>query len=87
MATLYAVRSCPTGYRMMKFDDLLNLEVIYNLRHTRQLLYCDCPGFQKNYGCKHIQIVNLFISHERMDKGWFYDHDNGKWEKPLKIWF
>ncbi len=83
MSDLYVLRSTPTGYRITKLDDDLTMTTVYEMVHNRYGVQCSC--FQANKPtCRHRKMVELFVARKRVDKGWFYDYDTGRWLKPVK---
>jgi hypothetical protein len=67
---------------MVKFDEGLNVLTVYELTIRRGWISCQC--FRANREtCRHRQMIALFVQHDRVDKGWFYDYGSGEWLKPL----
>lgn len=81
-AELYTVRSLPNGFRMVKFDDLLNVLAVYELKQ-RRVVHCEC--FRANtHTCRHREMLEMFKVKKRVNKGWFYNYTTGKWVAPIK---
>src|SRR5712692_5314182 len=86
--TLYSLRTLPSGYAITKFDDDLEVQSTYVM--TRQeipgraigMIRCSCPASGRPT-CRHREMVPLFILTNRVDTGWFYDHDAMKWYPPI----
>jgi hypothetical protein len=81
---LYNLKSTPDGYRMVKFDDLLNVEAIYNIRYYRKRFYCDCPASNKP-NCRHRDMVREFTTHRAVDTGKFFCYDTGDWYPAIRL--
>lgn len=80
---LYSVRSTPRGYRMVKFDSLLNVQAVYEMRRYGLRVGCAC--FQANKDtCRHRAMVALFVEKKAVDSGRFYDYEQGKWLPAVK---
>ena len=79
----YNLKRMPNGYRMVKFDNLFNVEAVYNVRFSRGHFYCDCPA-SKHTSCKHREMVHVFLDHKRVDSGWFLRYDTGEWHRPVE---
>lgn len=81
--TVYSIRTEVGGYRVVKFDFLLNVEKIYHIRGSiTNRMSCDCPQ-SRSPSCKHRIMVLLFNSVKRIDTGWFYDWDSRRWSGPV----
>lgn len=76
MTNLYTVWTVPKGYRVVKFDFLLNVQAVYFISYK---LVCDCGNRQ----CRHGKIVNKFAIANRTNKGFFYCYDEDRWELPV----
>ena len=79
---LYNLRSTPSGYRMVKFDEWLNIESIYNIQYNRGRHYCDCPQGSKSSTCKHRDLIVTFTGHRAVDSGKFYCLETQEWFPP-----
>ena len=79
MAILYNMRSTPDGYRMVKWDEWLNIEAIYNITYNRGRHYCDCPQGQKHSTCKHRDLIPVFAGHKAINSGKFYCQETEEW--------
>lgn len=85
----YSVRRVErTVYRVVKFDDDLNVENIYLLRLRKrgsiQGYQARCECFQSRQpSCRHRVILREFFLSSRVDTGWFYDYERGQWHRPL----
>jgi len=77
--SLYNLKSTPDGYRMVKFDDYLNVESVYNILYRRGRFYCDCPQGGKSPSCRHRDMVPVFTSHRAVDTGKFYCFETAEW--------
>ena len=84
MPDLYGLRTTPQGYRIVKFDDLLNVLTTYELTQKRGYVSCQCFQASKET-CRHRTMVRIFDHLNRADKGWFYEYDTGKWHKPIAM--
>lgn len=78
MSDQYTVRTQRGGYRVIKFDFLLNVECVYNVRSRN----CDCHQYMRPT-CKHRRMVDLFLRLERIDRGYFFCYDTDQWFLPL----
>jgi hypothetical protein len=83
MTTLYNMRRTPDGYRMVKWDQHLNIEAVYNILYRRGRHYCDCPQGGKGPTCRHRDMIPLFNSRKAIDKGIFYCYETGEWDAHL----
>jgi len=83
--TCYALTDPDTGiYRMSKFDNDLNLNGSYTLRHVRGRTYaCDCPAANR-HTCRHREMMPLFLAEKAVNTGRFYDYDKKMWIAPLQ---
>jgi hypothetical protein len=82
---VYSIRTEGDAFRVTKFTKDLNPVSFYQLReHANGSFSCNCP--QSNRGaCKHMDIMDAFSTYpERVDKGWFYCHENGDWFPPVE---
>jgi len=85
MNELYTVRRIDTWhYRIVKFDDALNVRAVYTIVKTSHNTYCDCPASSYTR-CKHHGILANFIQLDRYSKGWFYCDDMSTWQPPLAM--
>lgn len=76
---LYNCRSIATGYRIVKFDDDLNVETIYELSSIRGRYRCPC--FRGNSAtCRHREMLAEFIKAKQINTALFYDYDNNSWK-------
>ena len=76
--TFYNLRSNPPGdlpYQIIKFDDALNPESVYNVGKT----VCECPAGVR-LTCRHRQMLPKLI--ERVDTAWFLCFETMEWEDP-----
>lgn len=81
--TLYSARTIPTGFRMVKWDDDLNVEAIYDMKQTSRATHCSC--FQSNKpSCRHREMLKVFQAKKAVNKGRFYDFDHKRWYPALK---
>ncbi len=78
----YSRRTTPQGYRIVKFDEAINVLAIYELIQRRGYVSCQCFQASK-HTCRHRQMIEIFIQYARVDQGWFYAYDTGEWLKPL----
>lgn len=67
---------------MVKFDFLLNVETVYNLSIYKGRMSCQCFR-HKSPDCRHREIIRLFISLKRINRGYFYCYDTGEWQLPV----
>lgn len=84
MRELYGFRTIPKGYRIVKFDEWLEVqpESIYELTVRRGWVHCPCHQGNKET-CRHREMLKLFIQMNRVDKGWFYEYSASKWIAPI----
>lgn len=76
----------PNIYIVTKWDGLLNIEAIYELRgKATGTLSCPCWAGRWGSGCKHRPIIRQFHILNRIGHGWFYDLDNNRWYLPLRV--
>jgi hypothetical protein len=75
----YNLISTPDGYRMAKFDDLMNVEAVYNILYKRGRFYCDCPQGMKAPTCRHRDMVPIFCRHKAVNSGKFYCFEDDTW--------
>lgn len=81
--TLYNLRRTGPGYTMVKWDNLLNIEAIYELSPLDGgRLACNCPAGPRPT-CKHRKMVPLFIAHHAVDTQRFYDYEHQFWQEPI----
>jgi hypothetical protein len=80
---LYNLKSTPDGYRMVKFDNGLDVVSIYNIQHIRGRFYCDCPAGGKSSTCRHREMISEFTRHKAVNSSRFYDFENKAWIKPV----
>jgi hypothetical protein len=78
------MKSTPDGYRMVKFDDLLNVEAVYNILYRRKRFYCDCPQGMKASTCRHRDMINTFCRHKAVNSGKFYCLEEDRWDPPVQ---
>lgn len=83
-AVLYGIRTTPTGYRVLKYDQYLNFMAQYDMRKTSRSVHCSCPAANRP-DCRHRQMIQVFLHKHRLDQGWFYEYDKQKWHKPLPV--
>lgn len=82
--TWYGCRRIAGGYRIVNFDEDLNVMRIYHvLGNIGNHMNCNCPQGSRTNMCKHPTIVLLFEQHNRVDQGFFLDYENMKWHLPL----
>lgn len=82
--SLYSMRSTHSGYRIVKFDDLLNVEAVYEMQAIEGETACSC--FQaKRPTCRHRKMFEVFYLNGKIDTGWFLDYDNQEWIAPLAL--
>lgn len=79
----YNVKRMPDGYRMVKFDNLYNVEAVYNIRFSRGRFYCDCPA-SNNASCKHRDMIPVFIDYKAVDSGKFLCYETGEWHPAIE---
>jgi hypothetical protein len=80
---MYNLKSTPDGYRMVKFDQDINVEAVYEITYRRGRFYCDCPQGGKSPTCRHRDMIPVFTSHKAVNTGKFYDYENDKWLPPI----
>lgn len=81
--SLYSLRTTREGWRIVKFDNDMNIESEYNLRDGGEVITCECPQSLRG-PCRHLKIFDEFVLRERINSGWFYDIDNDMWHEPLE---
>jgi len=81
---MYNCKRIPTGWRIIKWSDDLEVEASYELELVRGWSYrCQC--FQGNKpSCRHRVMLEAFIKYKALDSNLFYDYDGGKWVTPVK---
>jgi hypothetical protein len=70
--------------RFVKFNgyfDILSIHVSTN--EDKRIWKCECAGFVRNSTCRHQQLRRLFVEHQKLNTGWFYNWTTDKWELPL----
>src|SRR5689334_11496685 len=84
-AEVYSVRTVLGGWRVVKFDQWLNVVTIREVRGTLVgTMTCSCyRKYHHTDYCKHRLMIPLFIQLDRVDKGWFYDYENQQWHTPV----
>lgn len=81
---LYSMRQIGRAYRMVKWDDLFNVEAIYTLMPRGNHFACEC--FQaKRYTCKHREMLPVFLEAEAVNTGRFYDYEERRWHAAIQI--
>ena len=82
LTSLYNCRTIPHGYRMVKFDQLLNVESTYDMPLFNGHIGCSC--FQASRPtCRHRDMIERFITAQAIDTGRFYDYDGQQWLPAL----
>jgi hypothetical protein len=69
---------------MVKFDQYLNVEAVYEIQYRRGRFYCDCPQGSKSHTCKHREMVPMFANHKAVNSGRFYCQETGDWEPRVQ---
>ena len=66
--------------RITKFTDDLEIDETDGrpASYITSIDACDCPAGHRDT-CRHRQMVPEFISTERVNTPWLYDHDNQRW--------
>jgi len=82
--SVYNLKRLPNGYRMVKFDDYLNVESVYTILHRRGHLYCDCPQGMKSSTCRHRDMIPVFKAKRAIDTGEFYCYETQTWEPRVE---
>jgi hypothetical protein len=78
MPSLYNCRTIPTGYRMVKFDEHLNVEATYDMRLWHGHIGCSC--FQASRPtCRHRDMAERFIAAGAINTGRFWNYDEQQW--------
>jgi hypothetical protein len=83
--SLYQIRTVGEGYRIIVFDDGLNVLRYYHMHRTRDGWSCGCPQQQMST-CRHRIMLWKFQQAKRIDTGWFYDYDAEAWKPPITFW-
>lgn len=79
----YNLRRLKSGYRLVKFDELLNPTNIYVMTvRGNHVDRRDC--FQAHTYCRHRQMMEKFLAANAADTGRFYDFDNNRWLPAVK---
>lgn len=75
------------GYKVIKFDFLLNVERVYHVQGSvkRQRFSCACFRAERALVCRHREMINLFYDQGRINRGWFYCYDEQRWELPIHL--
>lgn len=82
--SLYNCRTEGPNYRVVKFDNDLNLETIYTLRRGYSgKYYCNCFAGNRDT-CRHREMLAGFIKHNVVDSKYFFDYENWRWVTPVK---
>ena len=83
--TIYNMKSNGIdSYRLVKFDNSLNVEAVYNLMFYRGRWRCDCPASNRST-CKHREMAPKFIIARKVNKDYFYDYEKGEWMQWGKV--
>lgn len=80
----YNLIKTPDGYRMVKFDDLWNVDSVYNISYRRGHFFCDCMAGNKP-DCRHRQMVPIFCTHKAVNSGKFYCYDTKEWLPAIEM--
>lgn len=81
---IYTVRSGknPGAYTISKMTQDFEPVAEYHLSDEPSgSVYCDCPAHKP--WCRHKDMLRKFQAEEKVNSGWFYDHDKEKWIPPL----
>ncbi len=65
------------AYRMVKFDDHLNVEKVYELNFKRKW-HCNCEAYQRPT-CRHREMAPLFIKARKVNSEFFYCYEKEEW--------
>jgi hypothetical protein len=80
---LYNCRTIPNGgFRITKFD--MNCVPIEGASYEVTNATCTCPAY-RHATCKHRKMLAKFFERHHVDDGWFYNHDNGMWHRPVSL--
>lgn len=79
---LYSMRSTHNGYRMVKFNEDLNVLATYDMPTFAGRLGCSCFQSSKPT-CRHRQMAQIFLTFGRVDTGWFLNYEDLEWQPPL----
>jgi hypothetical protein len=82
--SVYNLKRTPGGYRMVKFDFLLNVQEVYNIRYSRGRLHCECFAANKPT-CRHRDMIPLFVTKRAVDSLKFYCYETQQWWQPIKM--
>lgn len=82
--SFYSCRTIDYGYRVAKFDELYNVEAVYDLAEKDGIVTCTCFQARKP-SCRHREMVEQFIFSGKIDQGWFWDWDNSRWLEPIRF--
>ena len=80
----YNLRKTSSGHRMVKFDDLLNVEAIYNIAFVHGHHNCECFAANRA-SCRHRDMIPAFYAHKAVDNGKFYCYETGEWLPAIKM--
>lgn len=78
MTSLYSLRTTPSGHRITKFDENLNVESSYDIHTIDGVLHCNCPQ-QAKPTCRHRKMFNEVLAH--VDSNWLYNYDKHEWRQ------
>lgn len=83
--SIYNCHSIATGdFRIVKWDEDLNIQNIYQLYPGRGGMY-HCQCFQGGKpSCRHREMLKVFLYYEKVDSTTFLDFDRNFWVEPLK---
>lgn len=80
--TYYTARQGKNGIFMIsKLNNDLEVEGFYYLNKRGNAWTCTCPNHAA--WCKHMDILEVFINEDKINKGWFLDSKN-QWYEPVK---
>lgn len=83
--SLYTVRQTLPGdvvFEVLKFTKNLDHEATYYISDLPNgAMICNCPAGNKPT-CRHQQMLRKFQAEERVNKGYFFNHDKDKWLPP-----
>lgn len=82
---IYNVKTIPKGYRIVKYDHLLNIERTYEIhRNARGDLKCFCAAGEKPT-CRHRDMLFIFLRRDKVNTHWFLNYTTGLWEEHIKV--
>jgi hypothetical protein len=82
--SIYTVRTGkePEWFTVSKMSQDYEPQAIYNIQEVKGGgMHCDCPAHKP--WCRHMDVLRKFQAEERVNSGWFFNHDLNKWIEPI----